>query len=380
MVNQTNTGAVTGSTSNPPLATPLNVTGNVRLHSALATAAASGLAPTTTNPDFLQGRLQTWNVNVEREIGAMGVMVGYFGSYGDRLRIPININQFVNGTRPYVRLSPTSPIQPGAALGNITEVESTGYSHYKGLWVTANHRMTHGLQFSASYTLSKSTDTNSFDAGIVSQDSYNIAGSEGPSDFDVRHRFSVNGTYELPLHGNRLKEGWQVVVVSQVQSGGPFNVVTNINTFTGVNNTLRPDLVGDPAIVGSVNQWFNNSVCDPRIPGSCTSSSVFALPVSAGGVFHFGSLGRNAILGPAFSDTDLSIIKNVRMAGRARVQLRVEAFNVFNQANLGLPGPGVAGRTAAVGSTSFGVITNTRFPTGDSGSSRQVQFAAKLLF
>jgi hypothetical protein len=380
MVNQTNTGAVTGSTSNPPLATPLNVTGNVRLDSALATAAASGLAPTTTNPDFLQGRLQTWNVNVEREIGAMGVMVGYFGSYGDRLRIPININQFVNGTRPYVRLSPTSPIQPGAALGNITEVESTGYSHYKGLWVTANHRMTHGLQFSASYTLSKSTDTNSFDAGIVSQDSYNIAGSEGPSDFDVRHRFSVNGTYELPLHGNRLKEGWQVVVVSQVQSGGPFNVVTNINTFTGVNNTLRPDLVGDPAIVGSVNQWFNNSVCDPRIPGSCTSSSVFALPVSAGGVFHFGSLGRNAILGPAFSDTDLSIIKNVRMAGRARVQLRVEAFNVFNQANLGLPGPGVAGRTAAVGSTSFGVITNTRFPTGDSGSSRQVQFAAKLLF
>ena len=240
--------------------------------------------------------------------------------------------------------------------------------------------MTHGLQFSASYTLSKSTDTNSFDAGIVSQDSYNIAGSEGPSDFDVRHRFSVNGTYELPLHGNRLKEGWQVVVVSQVQSGGPFNVVTNINTFTGVNNTLRPDLVGDPAIVGSVNQWFNNSVCDPRIPGSCTSSSVFALPVSAGGVFHFGNLARNAILGPAFSDTDLSIIKNVRTAGRARVQLRVEAFNVFNQANLGLPGPGVAGRTAAVGSTSFGVITNTRFPTGDSGSSRQVQFAAKLLF
>ena len=107
---------------------------------------------------------------------------------------------------------------------------------------------------------------------------------------------------------------------------------------------------------------------------------MFALPVSAGGVFHFGNLGRNAILGPAFSDTDLSIIKNVRTAGRARVQLRDEAFNVFNQANLGLPGPGVAGRTAAVGSTSFGVITNTRFLTGDSGSSRQVQFAAKLLF
>jgi hypothetical protein len=55
--------------------------------------------------------------------------------------------------------------------------------------------------------------------------------------------------------------------------------------------------------------------------------------------------------------------------------LRVEVFNLFNVANLGQPG-----RTALVGSTAFGVIPNTRFPTGDSGSSRQVQFAAKFLF
>jgi hypothetical protein len=379
MINQQNTGVVTGATANPPLATPLNVTGNVRLDSALATAAASGLAPATTNPNYLQGRLQTWNVNVERELGPIGLLVGYFGSYGDRLSVPVNINQFVNGVRPYVRLSASSPIQPGASLGNITERNSIGYSHYKGLWITANHRMTHGLQFSSSYTLSKSTDSNSFDgtgAGTNGslQDSYNIAGSEGPSDFDVRHRFSVNGTYELPFRGNRLKDGWQVVVVTQMQSGGPFTVLTNVNTFTGVAS-LRPDLVGDPAILGSVNQWFNNSVCDPRIAGSCTSSSVFALPVSASGVFHMGNLGRNAILGPAFSDTDFSIIKNVKLAGQSRVQLRVEVFNLFNQANFGQPN-----RIAIVGGTAFGVITNTRFPTGDSGSSRQVQFAAKFLF
>ena len=62
------------------------------------------------------------------------------------------------------------------------------------------------------------------------------------------------------------------------------------------------------------------------------------------------------------------------------MQLRLEVFNAFNQANFGEPGPDVAGRIAAVGSTSFGVITNTRFPTGDSGSARQVQFAAKVLF
>ena len=58
-----------------------------------------------------------------------------------------------------------------------------------------------------------------------------------------------------------------------------------------------------------------------------------------------------------------------------RLQFRIEVFNLFNQANLGLPG-----RIASVGSTSFGVITNTRFPTGDSGSARQIQFAIKALF
>ena len=84
---------------------------------------------------------------------------------------------------------------------------------------------------------------------------------------------------------------------------------------------------------------------------------------------------RNLIYGPGFNDTDLSIIKNVALAGGSRMQLRVEMFNLFNVANLGQPG-----RTAAVASSSFGVITNTRFPTGDSGSARQVQFAAKFLF
>jgi hypothetical protein len=383
MINQTNTGYIGGSTSNPPLATPLNVAGAVRLDNAFVTAQASGLAPTTTNPNFEPARMQTWNVNVERELAGTGLMIGYFGSYGDRLRIPININQFVNGARPYPRLSATSPILPNAVLGNITEVESTGWSHYNGLWLTANRRMSKGLQLSAAYTLSKSTDTNSYEGtggnnnGSL-QNSYDLADSESVSDFDTRHRFSLNGTYELPFHGNRLVDGWQVVGVVQLQSGNPLNVITNINTFTGVTS-LRPDLVGDPSIVGSPTQWFNNTVCDPRIAapaaGSCSASSVFALPVSPSGVFHFGNLPRNAILGPGFKDVDLSIIKNLKLVADSRVQLRLEVFNLFNTANFGQPG-----RNAIVGSTVFGVVTNTRFPTGDSGSARQIQFAAKFVF
>jgi hypothetical protein len=303
-------------------------------------------------------------------------MVGYFGSRGDRLRVARNVNQFVNGVRPFPTLSASSPIQPGSALGNITEVASSGYSRYKGLWISANQRLAKGLQFNASYTLSRSSDTNSLNSqGIILQDSFNVADNYGPSDYDVRHRFVLNAIYELPFQGSRFTEGWQIGVITQLQSGNPISIVTALNAFTGVNNALRPDLVGDPRIVGSPNQWFDNTVCDPRISGSCTSSSVFALPVSPTGAFHFGNLGRNAIYGPGFANTDLSIIKNTKINGTTRLQLRVEAFDVFNHANLGQPG-----RIAAAGSTAFGVITNTRFPTGDSGSARQIQFAVKLLF
>jgi hypothetical protein len=383
MVDQPVTNVVTPTSSNPPLAVPLIFAGNIRLDSAAATALASGLAPMSVEPNFRSARMQTWNVNVERQIGpSLGLMIGYFGSRGDRLRLSRNINQITAGARPYPGLSASSPILPGAALGNITEITSLGHSNYKGLWITANQRPLRGLQFNASYTLSKSTDTNSLSSqpapGLVEQNSFDLADSVGLSDFDARHRFAINAIYELPFHGNRAVEGWQIAIITQAQTGNPINVVTNINTFTGVANTLRPDLIGTPNIVGSPDQWFNDTVCDPRITsgaGQCGPNSVFALPVSAGGVFHFGNLGRNAIIGPGFSNTDLSILKNLSVGAQARLQFRVEVFNLFNQANFGQPG-----RIATVGSTSFGLITNTRFPTGDSGSARQVQFALKVLF
>jgi hypothetical protein len=376
-VDQPVTNVVTPTTANPPLATPLTFNGPIRLESALSTASSAGLSPASVAPDFKGARVQSWNVNVERQVAeSLGVMVGYFGSSGDRLRLSRNVNQFIGGVRPFLALSASSPIAPGASLGNITEIASLGESQYNGLWISANQRMTKGLQFNASYTLSKSIDFNSLNSqGVVVQDSFNVAGSKGLSDFDARHRFVVSAIYELPLGGNVFLKGWQVGVIAQAQSGNPINIVTNIGTFTGVANTLRPDIVGSPDIVGNPDLWFDNVVCDPRIAGSCGSDAVFALPVSETGQFHLGNLGRNALIGPGFTNVDLSLVKTTPIGSAARIQFRVEAFNVFNHPNLGQPG-----RIATVGSATFGVISTTRFPTGDSGSSRQIQFAIKALF
>jgi hypothetical protein len=267
-----------------------------------------------------------------------------------------NINQPIDGTRPYPRLSLQSPILPGTPLGNITQVEHSGRSNYRALWTSVTRRLSSGLQFGGAYTWSRSRDTNSLSSpptSITVQDGYDIADSWGPSDFDARHRFVLRGVFELPLGTRAMLAGWQVAAILQLQSGSPLNIVTSNSSLTGVANTVRPDVTGPIRILGDINQWFDTSVFVP--------------------VNGFGNLGRNAVVGPGFETLDVSVSKVVALPSRTRVQLQVDIFNVFNHANLGQPG-------RIFGSPNFGVITNTRFPPGDSGSSRQVQLGFRLLF
>jgi hypothetical protein len=319
--------------------------------------------------------------------------VGYFGSKGTHLRLTRNINQLVNGVRPFAALSASSQFLPGTPLLNITEREGTGNSSYNALWVTATKRLSRGLQFNTSYTFSKSIDYNSQSSqGVTLQDSYNLRGDRGLSDFDARHRFVISMIYELPFHANRLVRGWQLSMITQSQSGNPVNILAgnagalaggilaaNSNALTGLA-TLRPDVRGAVTITGRPEQWFTSTVCDPRPGGSCPSDAVFILPVALAAdgrttLFHFGNLGRNVIIGPRFNNTDFSVIKNTKLNEDIRVQFRAEFFDLFNHTNFGQPG-----RVAQPGSTAFGVISNTRFGTGDSGSSRQIQFALKFSF
>jgi Carboxypeptidase regulatory-like domain/TonB dependent receptor-like, beta-barrel len=353
--DQPMTSVVIGTTTNPPLAIPLSFSGPIRLDNAINLAGPAGLAPQSIAHDFDNAYLQSWNFNMQRQLlGNLALMVGYFGSKGTHLISRRNINQPMNGVRPFASLSQSSPILPGTSLGNITQVESAGNSSYNALWVTAMQRLVRGLQFNASYTWSKSLDYNSFSTGgIVGQDSYNLRGDRGLSDFDARQRLVFTGIYDLPLHGNTLLEGWQAAVIIQLQSGSPINIVTSNSTVNGVANTLRPDVTGPIAALGRVEQWFDTSVFT-------------AVP-------RTGSLGRNEVIGPGFNNVDFSIIKNTRMREELFVQFRAEFFDLFNHANLGPPG-------TVVGTPAFGQITSTRFPTGESGSSRQIQFAVRISF
>jgi len=180
-----------------------------------------------------------------------------------------------------------------------------------------------------------------------------LRGDRGLSDFDAQHRFVVSTIYDLPFKQNRLVSGWQLALIIQAQSGNPMNVVTSNSTFNGVANTLRPDVAGPVNIIGTVDRWFDTSVFVP--------------------VADFGSLGRNVVIGPGFNNTDFSIIKSIAITETFQTQFRAEIFDLFNHANFGQPGN-------VVGTPTFGRITNTRFATGEAGSSRQIQFAMKVIF
>ena len=406
LTDQPVTNLVSPDGSNPPLATPLSLpSGTTTFANALNAAAAGGtVAPSSSDPAFDNAYVQSWNLNVQREVKpGLSVMVGYFGSKGTHLRLSRNLNQtFLNAAfnpvRPYPTLSASSPILPGSPLANITFREGTANSSYNALWVTATKRLSKGLQFNASYAWSKSLDYNSQSSqGVTLQDSYNLLGDRGLSDYDARHRFVLSGLYELPFNGNRWVRGWQLSMITQSQSGNPVTLLAgnaaaitgaapaaNANSLTGLA-TLRPDVTGTlvvspTAAPGSTYgvQYFSAAVCDPRPGGTCPSGAVVVLPVSVMGgktVYHFGSMGRNVVIGPTFNTTDFSIIRRVKITESKLIELRWELFDLFNHANFGQPG-----RTAQVGSTSFGVIGNTRFATGDSGSSRQMQFAVKFKF
>ena len=347
------TSIVTATAGNPPLAIPLTFTGTLRLDNAINVAGPAGLAPQTIDPDFDNAYMQSWNLNAQHEFSKFVLMVGYIGSKGTHLITRRNLNQPVHGVRPYPELSSSSPILPGTPLGNITQVESSGNSSYNAFWVTATRRLTNDLRFDASYTWSKSLDYNSFSTGgIVAQDSYEVSGSRGLSDFDARHRFAITALYELPFRGHWLLEGWQLAAIVQSQSGNPVNIVTTNSTANGVAGTLRPDVAGPIDILGGVDAWFDTSVFT-TVPRP-------------------GNLGRNVVIGPTFNNTDFSITKNTYFGDTLRLQFRAEVFDIFNHANFGQPGN-------VAGSPSFGRITSTRFPTGESGSSRQIQFGMKLI-
>ena len=311
--------------------------------------------------------LQQWNVSVQRQLGGRReVDVAYVGSRGSNLIGARDINQAAASPLP------VNP-RPVPQFADIVALESRGSSLYNSLQITLRQRLSSGLSVLSSYTLGKSTDDQSnffSSAGDPNfpQDSNDPTAERGRSNFDVRHRFSLSFLYELPFGTgrrfladrgwlSRLLEDWQLAGIVTLQSGRPFTVallpeLDNSNTgfaALGFGANDRPNLVGDPTGADpSATQWFN--------------TGAFATPPFG----SFGTVGRNTLEGPGFQNVNLALLKHLPVGPDARLQFRLEAFNLFNRVNYDLP-------DGFLGSPTFGRILSA-------GAPRRLQLGLKLLF
>jgi outer membrane receptor protein involved in Fe transport len=386
MTDQPSLGLVTGLAGNPPNAFPISYTppagSFVTLENAFPLANGS-ISPVSVAHNYHDAYVSEWNFNIEQQLGKnYAVTLSYVGSKGTDLNIERNYNQFVNGVRPFAKLSATSPIDPGLPLTNISVYESDGNSSYQALWLTAEKRLSKGLQFKAAYTYSKSIDDNSQNnEGVVIQDSNNIRGDRGLSDFDARNRFVLSAIYALPFQKNIITRGWQLSAIETLQSGNPLNFHIANSAFTG-NANLRPDVTGkvitgfDPANFGALGIATDI--------GYVQNPTVFVNQGTTPGVpIGFGNLGRNVVTGPGFSNLDLALVRNIRFRERMNFQIRADAYDLLNHPNFTNPATTLAGTDLSTFATvgTLGQITGgTRAPSGDFGSSRQIQLALKLQF
>jgi hypothetical protein len=386
MRDQPNFGLSISTGYNPPYAQPISYVPPAGKFVTLADAfplAAGAVAPYTVAPDYKDDYVTEWNFNIQQQLKNDYVITAYYvGSKGTDLNVERNMNQFINGVRPYAALAANSPIDPGVALSNITQAVSGGNSSYEAGWLEVKKRFASGLQFDGTYTYSKSIDDVSQDNfGVTVQNSYCIECDRGPSDFDARQRFVLSGIYDLPFKQNRFVSGWEFSLISTVQSGNPLNFHISNTSFTGVG-TLRPDVTGSvitgfsPATSGSPTQvtYIQNA----GLPGQ--SSNVFVVQGTNGVPIGFGNLGRNAVTGPGFEDEDIALVKNTAITERVNLQIRCDAFDMLNHANFTNPSTAITVGPALTATTQGLITGGTRFTSGDFGSSRQLQLAMKLQF
>ena len=315
-------------------------------------------------PDLRTPFLQQWHGSVQRELGAGStVEVSYVGSRGHNLIRGRDINQPAPSANVF-------NLRPNPFFADILAIESQARSRYHALQVRYQQRLRHGLSVLSSYTFGKSEDdasgffSSSGDANAP-QD-HNDPGAEyGRSGFDVRHRFSLSFAYDLPFGSgapgwsDTLVRDWQLAGIVTLQTGRPFTVallptVDNSNTgFSSLGFTAggddRPDLVGDPDVADpTANAWFD--------------TTAFVMP-SFG---SFGTAGRNILDGPGFKNLNLALLRTVPIGRDARLQFRIEAFNLLNTINLHLP-------DNFFGSPTFGQILSA-------GAPRRLQLGVRLSF
>lgn len=324
--------------------------------------ASAGLMPQ------LQGRAldldlrpqETYQVNLTAEFQldrATSVAAGYIGQKGRHLIAPVEANQPLPGTGPFSAWGnlnlrrPLIDVLPN--VGNIARTESSATMDYHSLQISARRRASSGLHFLAAYSFGKTlTDSagnygSPLTAGEGSywQNAYDREANRGRAFFDIRHNFTIGGTWDLPFGTGAPSplRGWTTNFNLQAHSGLPLTVRALDRTGQAVRGNVRANYYAPLSVDESnrtVDNWFGLPVdSDGRIsPNFCAAG------VAAGGCAYgqpadgsFGSAGVGTERGPGFFNLNLSAGKRFSIGDRQNIDIRCEFFNAFNHVSWAPP-------------------------------------------
>jgi hypothetical protein len=335
------------------------------------------------------------NLTFQRDIGFNTVVdIAYVANYIRNSSRSVNLNyvpyatyaspssQFNNTELSSIYLATAYP-----GMGNLnytfTDLASLDYN---ALQTQISHRLSKGLQFGMSYTLSRAYSTSAPDVyslqGLTpytpNQWYHNISSS------DRTHVMNINYNYDIPTVSGpkllrRVFSNWQVSGITAFVSGTPYSPSCSINT--GGANVQDPTLTGLPfrcQLVSGQDPFATT----PATGGDPTSAlhwnpAAFAMPVSTGGIPAFGDAPQNMFRQPAWSNWDLTLARTFPF-NKAKVRLQVQAYNVFNQVEFTTIGSALT--FGSVGGAIANTSTTTAKYTTATGTPRQVGVTLRVEF
>ena len=341
------------------------------------------------SPNFRPAMIQQLSLNVQTEPSDGWVLqIGYVGTRGTRLSRIRSLNQAVSAspnnpirgttTNTLANLTSRVPIR-GIPANSLVEMESEGSSWYNGLEVSLTKKLRRGLQLLASYTFSKTLDTDGADINSISAGTALTRGNQnsprqrwGRASFDRTHRFVFSETWDLPSPRSGVVRailgGWSLASVVTIQSGTALTITdSNATNVFGINQDRaertgacsKKQLVKGGPIQSKLNAYLN--------------TSCFTTPpiIGADGIgTGFGNSATGLVDGPPQANMDIALSKTVPLnwpVKESSLQFRAEFYNALNH-------PQFANPDANFSSPTFGVISSTAV------NPRVGQLALKFLF
>jgi hypothetical protein len=355
-----------------------------------------------------------WNVNIQQAITPTAMLqVAYVANKGVNLYSAQDINQ-VNPAlddgsetigRPLVTNCP-APIGIGTGgpcfptIGQLDFLSNLSSSIYNSLQVTLTKRYAHGFYLLAGYTYAHAIDTATNNLAGVPQNSLDYQAERGNSDFDIRHRFTLALTYDIPSVKSKFQmlEGWEVTSILMLEGGQPFTLTDFDDDISGTGEFAdRWNMVGPAKDI----HWSNTTpipyFIGPAIPASCFAQATtpalvdslenFGCFVQGRAVITppaqgtFGDMGRNIFRGPTFKNLDFSVSKVWKLNERLKFQFRAEFFNILNHPNFDVfTMNNDLGSPFDAGLVNFTPDVAASNPVLGSGGSRHIQLGAKFIW